>query len=82
MKVKFTSPITNQVIFGNIIDFTKNADCFTILGVDGGMYRLIQPNSDYNFGFILNEEGERKYAEKANAVADELEALDKKFKKS
>ena len=78
MRVKFTSPITNQVIFGTIIDFTKKANCFTILGVDGGVYRLIQPNSDYNFGFILNEEGERKYAEKANAVAEELEALDKK----
>lgn len=40
------------------------------------LYR-INPNSDYNFGFILNEEGERKYAEKAHAVCEELERLDK-----
>ena len=36
------------------------------------LYR-INPNSDYNFGFILNEEGERKYADRLNAMVDEFE---------
>ena len=45
------------------------------------LYR-INPNSDYNFSFIPNEEAERMYADKLNAYADELEALDKKARKS
>ena len=45
------------------------------------LYR-INPNSDYNFGFIPNEEANRKYAEDWNARVDELDALEKKSKKS
>ena len=81
MRVKFTSPITNQVIFGRIIDFVKTGDCFTILGDDGITYRLIWPNSDYNFGFILNEEAERKYAEALNRKVDEFDLEKKSTKK-
>jgi len=82
MKVKFTSPITNLVIFGRIIDFMKTADCFTILGDDGNVYRLIQPNSDYNFGFIWNEEAEQKYTEALSKTVEELEQLDKQAQRS
>ena len=82
MRVKFTSPFTNQVIFGRIIDFLRNSDCFAILGDDGNVYRLIQPNSDYNFRFIQNEEAERKYAAALNRKVDELEQLDKQARRS
>ena len=40
------------------------------------LYR-INPNSDYNFGFIPNEEADRKYTEALNARVDELDALGK-----
>ena len=80
MKVKFTEPVLNRVAFGTIVEMF-NAEMFVVQGDRGGQY-IINPNSDYNFGFIPNEEANRKYAEKLNARVDELDALEKKSKKS
>ena len=80
MKVKFTEPVLNRVAFGTIIEMF-NAEMFVVQGDKGGRY-VINPNSDYNFGFIPNEEANRKYAERLNARVDELNALEKKSKKS
>ena len=49
MKVKFTEPVLNRVVY------------------------IINPNSDYNFGFIPNKETNRKYAERLNGVVDEFD---------
>ena len=80
MKVKFTEPILNRVVFGTIVEMF-NAEMFVVQGDHGGRY-VINPNSDYNFGFIPNEEADRKYAEALNRKVDELDALEKKSKKS
>jgi len=81
MRVKFTEPVLNQVAFGTIVEMWQDAETFVVQGDKGGRY-VINPNSDYNFGFIPNEEADRKYAEALNARVDELDALEKKSKKS
>ena len=80
MKVKFTEPVIKLVVFGTIVEML-NAEMFVVQGDQGWQY-IINPNSDYNFGFIPNEEADRKYAEILNARVDELDALEKKSKKS
>ena len=79
MKVKFTEPVIKLVVFGTIVEMSNNH--FLIQGDNGWQY-MINPNSDYNFGFIPNEEADRKYAEALNRKVDELDALEKKSKKS
>ena len=79
MKVKFTEPVIKLVVFGTIVEMSNNH--FLVQGEKGGRY-IINPNSDYNFGFIPNEEADRKYAEVLNRKVDELDALEKKSKKS
>ena len=76
MKVKFTEPILNRVVFGTIVEMF-NAETFVVQGDNGGRY-IINPNSDYNFGFILNEEADRKYAERLNGAVDEFDLQKKK----
>jgi hypothetical protein len=71
MKVKFTEPILNRVVFGTIVEMF-NAETFVVQGDNGGRY-IINPNSDYNFGFILNEEADRKYAERLDGAVDEFD---------
>ena len=79
MKVKFTEPILNRVVFGTIVEMSNNH--FLIQGDNGWQY-MINPNSDYNFGFIPNEEANRKYADTLDRRVAELDALEKKSKKS
>ena len=80
MKVKFTDPLNDkQVLFGAIVEM--NYSHFLVQGDNGWQY-MINPNSDYNFRFIPNEEADRKYAEAWNRKVDELDALEKKSKKS
>ena len=79
MKVKFTEPILNRVVFGTIVEMF-NAETFVVQGDNGGRY-IINPNSDYNFGFIPNKEANRKYAERLDGAVDEFD-LQKKSKKS
>ena len=71
MKVKFTEPILNRVVFGTIVEMF-NAETFVVQGDNGGRY-IVNPNSDYNFGFIPNKEANRKYAERLNAAVDEFD---------
>ena len=80
MKVKFTEPILNRVVFGTIVEMF-NAEMFVVQGDHGGRY-VINPNSDYNFGFIPNDKADRKYAEALDRRVAELDALEKKSKKS
>ena len=68
MKVKFTEPGLNQVVFGTIVEMYDD-EMFIVQNNDGVSY-VINPNSDYNFGFIPNEEADRKYAEALNAKVD------------
>jgi len=79
MKVKFTEPVLNQVAFGTIIAMF-NAEMFVVQGNKGGRY-IINPNSDYNFGFIPNEAADRKYTDRLTACINELDALEKMFRK-
>lgn len=78
MKVKFTDPVLNEVAFGTIV--AMMTESFVIRKVNGGRC-IVNPNSDYNFGFIPNEEADRKYAEALNRTVDMLDVLDKKVKK-
>ena len=71
MRVKFTNTLFNEVIFGTIIEMIT-PELFVIQADKGGRY-IVNPNSDYNFGFIWNEEAEQKFAERLNAYADEME---------
>ena len=71
MKVKFTEPILNRVVFGTIVEMF-NAETFVVQGDNGGRY-IINPNSDYNFGFIPNKEANRKYADRLDAVVDRFD---------
>ena len=79
MKVKFTEPILNRVVFGTIVEMF-NAETFVVQGDNGGRY-IINPNSDYNFGFIPNKEANRKYAERLDGAVDEFDLQKKKVKK-
>jgi hypothetical protein len=69
MKVKFTESVLNRVVFGTIVEMF-NAETFVVQGDNGGRY-IINPNSDYNFGFIPNKEATRKYADRLDAIVDE-----------
>ena len=81
MKVKFTNPFNseNDVLFGDIVEMSNSH--FFILADNGETY-VINPNSDYNFRFIPNEEADTKFQEALNVRVDEMEALEKKFKQS
>ena len=73
----------DKILFGRVKqvvdEFFLEVECINEIGKP--VKYIVNPNSDYNFGFILNEEGERKYAEKAHAVFMELERLDKMITK-
>jgi len=73
MRVKFTNTLNSkEVLFGTVIEMF-NAEMLVVQSDKGGRY-IINPNSDYNFGFIPNEEADRKYAEALNRLVDELDA--------
>jgi hypothetical protein len=75
MRVKFTNTLFHEVLFGTIIEMIT-PELFTIQADKGGRY-IVNPNSDYNFGFVWNEEAEQSYAEALNRKVDELERLDR-----
>jgi ABC-type proline/glycine betaine transport system ATPase subunit len=74
MKVKFTNTLTQlkdkKVLFGTIIALMD--DSF-VIQIDGGGRCIVNPNSDYNFGFIPNEDADRKYAAALNRLVDEFD---------
>ena len=80
MKVKFTNTVTGKVEFGSMIEIFDTQH--VVVQADKGGRYVINPNSDYNFGFIPNEEADRKYAERLNALVDEIEASEKKSRQS
>ena len=73
MRVKFTNTLTQlkyqKVLFGTIIAIMDES---FVIQIDGGGRCIINPNSDYNFGFIPNEEADRKFAEALNRKVDEF----------
>jgi hypothetical protein len=67
MRVKFTNSLNvKEVIFGTVIEM-YNQEMLLIQADKGGLY-AINPNSDYNFRFILNEEGEAKQSKAWNQM--------------
>jgi hypothetical protein len=80
MRVKFTNTITKKVEFGSMIEIFDPQH--VVVQADRGGRYIINPNSDYNIGFIPNEEADRKYAAALDRKVDELDALDKKSEKS
>jgi hypothetical protein len=73
MEVKFTNPKNaKEVLFGVIKEKTFNV--FAVVS-DAGKEYVINPNSDYNFGFVWNEEAERGYQEMAEKRFYEDETL-------
>ena len=71
MRVKFTNTLFNEVIFGTIIEMIT-PELFVIQADKGGRY-IVNPNSDYNFRFIPNEEADCKFQEALNAKVDEFD---------
>ena len=70
MKVKFTNPRNyKEVLFGEIVEIYNGS--FVVQSNYTSW--LIDPNSDYNFAFILNEEADRKYAERLDGAVDEFD---------
>ena len=69
MEIKFTNPKNNnEVLFGVIKE--KGFSIFVVVSNDGKEY-AVNPNSDYNFGFIWNEEAERGFEKKVELMVDE-----------
>jgi hypothetical protein len=75
MRVKFTNTLFNEVIFGTIIEM-MTAEVFVIQADKGGRY-IVNPNSDYNFGFELNAEGEQRYKAGWDALIEKIEKADR-----
>jgi len=72
MRVKFTNSLNvKEVIFGTVTEM-YNHEMLLIQADNGGLY-AINPNSDYNFRFILNEEGEAKQTKACNQICESLE---------
>jgi hypothetical protein len=65
----------NKILFGQVKHVVDECflevECINEIGKP--VKYTINPNSDYNFGFILNEEAESKYAAALNRLADEFD---------
>ena len=76
MKVKFTDPVVKKVKYGHIIEAIDGIggtpELFVVKGIEGGRF-IINPNSDYNFGFIPNAIAEREYEKKCNEMCDKYD---------
>ena len=78
MKVKFTNPRNSkEVLFGEIVEIYNGS--FVVQSNYTSW--LIDPNSDYNFGFIPNEVAWRRTAEKWASICAEEEAYEKRSRK-
>lgn len=66
----------DKILFGRVKqvvdEYFLEVECINYIGKPV-LYR-INPNSDYNFRFIENEEADRKYREALNRKVDESEA--------
>jgi hypothetical protein len=72
------------VLFGNIVEMYQPAGTLIVEYCSRGftIQTLINPNSDYNFGFIPNEEADLKYELALGKTVEELELLDKQAARS
>jgi hypothetical protein len=65
----------NKILFGQVKHVVDECflevECINEIGKP--VKYTINPNSDYNFGFILNDEAEIKYAAALNRLADEFD---------
>ena len=63
----------DKILFGQVKQVVD--ECFLEVECINEIGKLVKytinPNSDYNFGFILNAEAESKYAAALNRLADE-----------
>ena len=76
MKVKFTDPVIKKVKYGIIIEMINDIygkpELFVVQGIEGGRF-IINPNSDYNFGFIWNKIAEKAAKERVNYLSNEYD---------
>ena len=74
----------DKVLFGQVKQVVDECflevECINEIGKP--VKYIVNPNSDYNFGFIPNEEAERKYAKALNRRVEEMEQLDKQARRS
>jgi len=72
------------VLFGNIVEMDQPAGTLIVEYCSRGftIQTPINPNSDYNFGFIPNEEADLKYELALGQRSEELEQLDKQAQRS
>ena len=74
----------DKILFGRVkqvVDgYFLEVECINEMGKP--VKYMVNPNSDYNFRFIPNEEADNKFQKALNALVDEMDALEKKFKRS
>ena len=74
----------DKILFGRVKqvvdEYFLEVECINEMGKP--VKYIVNPNSDYNFRFIPNEEADNKFREALNARVDEMDALEKKFKRS
>jgi hypothetical protein len=74
----------DKILFGRVKrvvdEYFLEVECINEMGKP--VKYTVNPNSDYNFGFIPNEEADIKFKEALNVLVDGIEALEKKFKRS
>jgi hypothetical protein len=74
----------DKILFGRVKqvvdEYFLEVECINEMGKP--VKYTVNPNSDYNFRFIPNEEADIKFKEALNVLVDEIEALEKKFKRS
>jgi hypothetical protein len=74
----------DEILFGRVKqvvdEYFLEVECINEMGKP--VKHMVNPNSDYNFRFIPNEEADNKFQEALNALVDEMDALEKKFKRS
>jgi hypothetical protein len=75
MRVKFTNPLTKEIMFGTVTSMF-DAEMLVVQADKGGRY-VLNPNSDYNFEFELNEEGERRRKAGFDALIEKIEKADR-----
>jgi hypothetical protein len=65
----------DKILFGQVKQVVDDrfleVECINEIG--NPVKYIINPNSDYNFGFILNAEAESKYAAALNRLVDQID---------
>jgi hypothetical protein len=74
----------NKILFGRVKqvvdEYFLEVECINELG--NPVKYIVNPNSDYNFGFLPNAESDHKYSLACNRKCEELEQLDKQARRS